>query len=221
MNRSSRRVNRWVDDLLHGRSPRRLRGAQTEADVLRAAIEMRTASPDAGLPDPRFVEALRQRIASETQGQVPRTGRITRRALLASGGLAAATAAAGVLVGERLTGDGTVTTQERLVPNAAAWVPVASLADVPPGSAKPFATASIKGFVVNDGTQVTALSGVCTHLGCLLTLNANARRLDCPCHPAAFGFDGGVLFHAIPQALPPLPQLSARVREGMIEVLTV
>ena len=221
MNRKSRRVDGWVDDLLHGRSPRRLRGAESEAEVLRAAIEMRSASPDAGLPDPRFVESLRQRIARETQGQVPRSGHITRRALLASGGLAAATAAAGIVVGERLTGDGSGTTERHLVPDAAAWVPVAHVADVPAGTAKPFATASIKGFVVNDGNQITALSGVCTHLGCLLTLNADARRLDCPCHRAAFGFDGNVQFHAIPQGLPPLPQLSARVREGMIEVLTV
>jgi len=220
MNRRSRRVDRWVDDLLHGRSPRRMRGGQEEADVLRAAIEMRNASPDAGLPDPRFVESLRQRLGRETQGQVPPAGRITRRGLLASGGLAAATAAAGLVVGERLTGSGT-STERHLVPDAAAWVPVASLADVPPGSAKPFATPSVTGFLVNNGGQITALSGVCTHLGCLLHLNPGARRLDCPCHPAAFAFDGSVLVHPHPQSLPPLPQLDARVREGMIEVLTV
>jgi cytochrome b6-f complex iron-sulfur subunit len=219
MNRKSRRVDRWVEDLLHGRRPRRMRGAEAEADVLRAAIEMRTASPDAGLPDPRFVESLRQRIGRETQGQVPHTGGITRRGLLASGGLAAATAAAGIVVGERLTGGAG---QERqLIPDAAGWVPVASVADLPAGHAMPFSTPSVRGFLVNDGKAITALSGVCTHLGCLLHLNATARRLDCPCHTAAFALDGSVLFHSIPQTLPPLPQINARVREGMIEVLTV
>jgi nitrite reductase/ring-hydroxylating ferredoxin subunit len=219
VNRRSRRVDRWIDDLLHGRRPRRMRGAEEEADVLRAAIEMRMATPDAGLPDPRFVESLRQRVARETQGQVPHAGRITRRALLASGGLAAATAAAGVVVGERLSGG--PPGEQQLVPDAAAWIPVANLADVPPGSAMPFSTPAVRGFLVNSGGQITALSGVCTHLGCMLRLDTAQRRLDCPCHRAAFAFDGSVVFHSIPQGLPPLPQISARVREGTIEVLTV
>jgi Rieske Fe-S protein len=68
---------------------------------------------------------------------------------------------------------------------------------------------------------IAALSGVCTHLGCLLQLNAAARRLDCPCHSAAFSFDGSVLFKHMPDALPPLPLMESRIRNGQIEVLTV
>jgi cytochrome b6-f complex iron-sulfur subunit len=74
---------------------------------------------------------------------------------------------------------------------------------------------------VNRGGTITALSGVCTHLGCLLQLNAAARRLDCPCHNAAFGFDGSVLFKHMPDALPPLPLMESRIRDGQVEVLTV
>ena len=218
MNRKSRRVDRWIDDLLHGRWPRRMRGAQEEADVLRAAIEMRMGTPDAGLPDPRFVESLRQRLGRETQGQVPHARQVSRRTLLASGGLAAATAAAGVLVGERLNSGPEI--EHTLVPDASTWTPVATLDNLPPGSAMPFSTAAMRGFLVNDGGRITALSGVCTHLGCLLRLNASARRLDCPCHNAAFALDGQVAFHSMPQALPPLPQINARVRDGVIEVLS-
>jgi len=219
VSRRSRRISRWVDDLLHDRSPRRLRGAEEDADVLAAAIALRSASPDAGLPDPHFIESLRQRVARETQGVVAPAPRMSRRSLLATGGLAAATAAAGVVVGERFAT--TSTPQLRLVPDAGSWVGVADVADLPEGSAMPFDTGAVRGFIVNRGGQIAALSGICTHLGCLLQLNPGARRLDCPCHSAAFAFDGSVLFKHMPESLPALPQLSSRIRDGRIEVLTV
>jgi nitrite reductase/ring-hydroxylating ferredoxin subunit len=219
MNRRIRRVSRWIDDLLHDRSPRGSRRAEEDADVLAAAIELQNASPSAGLPDPQFVESLRQRIARETQGEVPRAPRLTRRALLASGGLAAATAAAGIVVGERLTSPSTQ--QHELLPEGASWTAVALLAELPDGTARTFDTGSVRGVVVNRGGTIAALSGVCTHLGCLLQLNAAARRLDCPCHNAAFGFDGNVLFKHMPDTLPPLPRMESRIRDGRIEVLTV
>jgi nitrite reductase/ring-hydroxylating ferredoxin subunit len=219
MNRRIRRVSRWIDDLLHDRSPRGVRRAEEDADVLAAAIELQNASPSAGLPDPQFVESLRQRIARETQGEVPRAPRLTRRALLATGGLAAATAAAGIVVGERLTSPSTQ--QHELLPVGASWTAVALLAELPDGTARTFDTGSVRGVVVNRGGTVAALSGVCTHLGCLLQLNAAARRLDCPCHNAAFALDGNVLFKHMPDTLPPLPRMESRIRDGRIEVLTV
>jgi nitrite reductase/ring-hydroxylating ferredoxin subunit len=219
MNRRVRRVSRWIDDLLHDRSPRAFKGADEEAKVLAAAIELQNASPSAGLPDPQFVDSLRQRIARETQGEVQRAPRLSRRALLASGGLAAATAAAGVLVGDRLASPSTA--QHELIPDGGAWTAVALVSDLPEGSARTFDTGSVRGFLVNRGGTIAALSGVCTHLGCLLQLNAAARRLDCPCHSAAFGFDGSVLYKHMPDSLPPLPLMESRIRDGNIEVLTV
>jgi cytochrome b6-f complex iron-sulfur subunit len=219
MNRRIRRVSRWIDDLLHDRGPRGFRRADEDAKVLAAAIELRSASPGAGLPDPQFVESLQQRLARDTQGEVPRASRVSRRTLLAGGGLAVAGAAAGLVVGERLTVPSTA--QRELLPNGAAWTAVAVLADVPDGTARSFDTGSVRGFLVNRGGEIAALSGVCTHLGCLLQLNAQARRLDCPCHNAAFGLDGKVLFKHMPDALAPLPRMESRVRDGQIEVLTV
>jgi nitrite reductase/ring-hydroxylating ferredoxin subunit len=219
MNRRVRRVSRWIDDLLHDRSPRAFKGADEEAKVLAAAIELQNASPSAGLPDPQFVDSLRQRIARETQGEVQRAPRLSRRALLASGGLAAATAAAGVLVGDRLASPSTA--QHELIPDGGTWTAVALVSDLPEGSARTFDTGSVRGFLVNRGGTIAALSGVCTHLGCLLQLNAAARRLDCPCHSAAFGFDGSVLYKHMPDSLPPLPLMESRIRDGNIEVLTV
>jgi nitrite reductase/ring-hydroxylating ferredoxin subunit len=222
MSRQTRRVARWADDLLHERSPRRLRGGADDVSALRAAIGLRSASSGAGLPDPRFVESLRHRLARETQGEVGYSPRLTRRTLLAGGGAAVAGAAAGV-VGERLVNTGTTDSlsQAELVPDGARWTPVAALDDVPPGSAVRFKTTALDGFVVNAAGGVEALSAICTHLGCLLRINQEARRFDCPCHRASFALDGSVLFHSLSQQVPPLPRMQSRVRDGQIEVLTV
>ena len=219
MSRRERRISRWIDDLIRDRKPRRLRGAQQEKDVLAAAVEMRSASAGAGLPDPRFVESLRQRIARETQGEVARAPRLSRRTLLASGGLAAATAAAGLILGERFAS--APAPPGELTPEGGRWVAVADVAEVPAGTAKMFDNGSVRGLVVNNAGTFAALSAVCTHQGCLLRLNANAKRLDCPCHRAAFAWDGSVLFKQMPDALPSLPRLAARVNEHKIEVLAV
>ena len=221
MTRRGRRVDRWVDDLIHDRSPRRLRGADAEdQETLAAAIELRSATPGSGMPDPRFVERLWKQIGRETQGEVEHHARLSRRGLLATGGAVAAAAAAGVVVGNRLGGQSTPDRQ--LVADGATWVDVAALADVPAGTAMRFTTASVEGFVVNrDGTSIEALSAACTHLGCILQFNRSDTRFDCPCHRAAFALDGSNLFSGMPQRLPPLPQLQARVREGRIEVFTV
>jgi nitrite reductase/ring-hydroxylating ferredoxin subunit len=216
-----RRVDRWVDDLLHDRSPRGLRGADAEdVEALAAAIELRSATPGSGMPDPHFVEQLHRRIAQETQGEALPRPRLSRRRLLATGGAVAAAAAAGIVVGDRLTQP--TSTDRNLVADGATWVDVAALADVPVGTARRFSTAAFEGFVVNrDGTTVEALSASCTHLGCILRFNPAAGRLDCPCHNAAFGLDGSLLFKVLPQQLPPLPRLQARVRDGRVEVFTV
>jgi Rieske Fe-S protein len=221
MNRKARRVDRWVNALLHDRSPGGLRRVTAEDEqAMAAAIELRSAAPGSGMPDPHFVERLHRRIAQETQGEAMPRSRLSRRSLLVAGGTAAAAAAAGLVAGERLGEPGS--SDRNLVPDGGSWVDVAALVDVPVGTARRFSTPSFEGFVVNrDGTTVDAFSAACTHLGCLLTFNTGARRMDCPCHPAAFGLDGNLLFNALPQKLPPLPRLESRVRAGRIEVFTV
>jgi cytochrome b6-f complex iron-sulfur subunit len=221
MSRRARRVDRWVADLLRDRSPRRLRGTDPEdAEALAAAIELRSAASGAGMPDPHFVEQLHRRIAQETQGEALPQSRLSRRNLLATGGAVAAAAAAGIVVGDRLAQP--AGSDRNLVADGATWVDIAALADVPIGTARRFTTASFEGFVVNrDGNTIEALSAACTHLGCILRFNPTAGRLDCPCHNTAFGLDGNLMFKALPQQLPPLPRLQARVRNGRVEVFTV
>jgi glycine/D-amino acid oxidase-like deaminating enzyme/nitrite reductase/ring-hydroxylating ferredoxin subunit len=50
----------------------------------------------------------------------------------------------------------------------------------------------VAAFRDDDGT-VTAVSPVCTHLGCQVNFNQAERSWDCPCHGSRFAVDGSVL----------------------------
>lgn len=49
-------------------------------------------------------------------------------------------------------------------------------------------------YVIRTGEEtLIGLSGVCTHLHCVLDWNDGQRSLDCPCHKGAFDLNGNVL----------------------------
>jgi nitrite reductase/ring-hydroxylating ferredoxin subunit len=50
----------------------------------------------------------------------------------------------------------------------------------------------VAGFRAEDGT-LTAVSAICTHLGCQVNFNRAERSWDCPCHGSRFATDGTVL----------------------------
>jgi nitrite reductase/ring-hydroxylating ferredoxin subunit len=224
----ARRFSAFVDAILGNRRPRRFEPDADDADAMRAAIELRASQPGATLPSPEFVSDLHRRLAEEfgeppTETTEPAVQQLSRRRVLQGITAAAAAAAAiGVVVDREVlnpSGDsGTTPTAKALEPDHGTWQPVAATADVTSGDVKPFATATTVGFVVNDGGNLRALSGVCTHQGCLLKHNQADGRLDCPCHRAAFSLDGKVLFHQFPGTLAPLPAVNVRDHEGNIEV---
>jgi Rieske Fe-S protein len=150
--------------------------------------------------------------------------RIPRRALLAGAGAAVAAGVAGVVADRTLLGaDGGGTTTaagpREVDPVDGAWVPVAPAAALTDGAARPFTTPGIVGFLSTAaGGEPLAVSGACTHRGCLLRLNADAGQLDCPCHRTAFALDGRTLFHQLAAEPPPLPRLRARRAGDQIEV---
>ena len=67
-------------------------------------------------------------------------------------------------------------------------------------------------FLVWDGDrQVRALSATCTHLGCQVTFDAEAKKFKCPCHGGVYDVTGKVLEGPPPR---PLEVIEARIESG-------
>jgi Rieske Fe-S protein len=49
------------------------------------------------------------------------------------------------------------------------------------------------GYVVKNQGKVDVFAINCSHLGCSVALNADAKTFDCPCHGSRFHLDGQVL----------------------------
>lgn len=224
---SDRTVRGFVEDLLRGRRTRPARPDEFEAAQMAAAIELRAARTGSDAPSEEFVADLHRRLAEETADPHPPARPMfgTRRQVVVGTGVAAASAAAGIVVGRNLLGTTSsvpqpdTTAQGTLEPNGGTWRPVGSTTDLPAGGALAFDLGSVSGFVHRRGGGVHAVSGVCTHQGCRLWLDAPDGRLRCPCHSTSFSLTGQTLTHQLPVAPPPLPLIEVRENNGVIEVL--
>ena len=214
-------VRRFVEDLLRGRRPRAFRPDDEEAAQIRAAIELRAGRAGSGAASEEFVADLRRRLATELDedddhGVVPiRSG---RRRVLQFGSVAAAGLAVGA-VAARAASTPAEVAEGPLVPNDGTWTRVAASTDLPDGGVRGVDVDGVTGFVRRDGGQVAAVSGICTHQGCALRLDAPARELRCPCHRTSFAVNGTLVSHQLPTPPRALPALSVREADGGIEVL--
>jgi len=230
---SERGVRRFVADLLRGRRPRRFRVEDGEVDELRTAIMLRAARSGSGAPREEFVTDLHRRLAAELardeHSQSPQPSARpgvqidhSRRRLVQAASIAAGAAAIGAGADHVLTQRTGPTTgadgDQTLRPNTGQWRTVAASGDLPDGGVQGFDLGTVIGFVARSGGQLGAVSGVCTHLGCRLALDAAARRLDCPCHNASFALGGQLLRHQLPAAPPPLPHLQVREVDGTVQI---
>ena len=70
-------------------------------------------------------------------------------------------------------------------------------------------------------TTVIAVSSKCTHHGCQVGWKPGETKFECPCHGAAFAATGknlnGTMRHP-EEALPNLPTLPTRLKDGEIQV---
>ena len=252
---AAERFERYLDALLSGERPSPENVSdRDEAEMAHLAAEMSAAAAPAE-PDPAFVEQLRLRMRQADQGiatmRIPpavrgadatpagrRPVRVTRRQVLQAGLGAAAGLAAGIVGASVLRDEPEPTPiwdEDGLVAGEGFWSEVATVDDVPPGTAVRFSTAAFDGFVVNDEGEIRALSSVCTHMGCTLHFRPDWQDLRCPCHDASFDLTGALAngrdrwrqeggyrgdATAYPVELPPLVRPNVKVEDGTIFVWT-
>lgn len=219
---ATRKLTRQLARIAAGQPLRRSRRVDAgDAEVLRTALALRTSGSN-DEPDPDFVAGLAGRLRAEREPVADRARRPTRRSVLAGGLVAAAAGGAGVLAGA--TGFATGRSGPAggtLAPTDGAWTPVASRADLDAQQAVLFEVDGVHGVLSKgaDGKPV-AVSGVCTHQGCVLMLLRQdaSPRLECPCHRAVFATDGAVVSHRLHGTLDALPRLDARIVGQTTEV---
>jgi nitrite reductase/ring-hydroxylating ferredoxin subunit len=208
-----------LDALLGDRRPR-WGSLDAEADTLGVAITLSAARPGAALVRPRFVADLRRRLAEELCAAEHAGAHVAldRRRLLRTAGVAAAAAVGGAVVDRVGSHAARPAAGKTNVADGGAWQAVATAAELRQLGVMRFATPATVGFLVRDSGVVRAVSGVCTHQGCLLEYRESAQELECPCHRATFALTGEVRAHDVAAPLPPLPELPVRERDGRIEV---
>lgn len=224
MKESADRVARFVDDLLHGRRPHRFEATQEEAEAMTAAAGLAAARVGADVPNKVALERIHQRLAEALDESSVVDRRFSRRAWLRAAGAAAAAVVVGVGLDELVRNQqesGGAGGAATLLPDNGSWQPVAAVIDLPSGHAMTVQTASLDAVIVNDGGTITAVSGVCTHLGCKLQPDDANRKLNCPCHQTAFSWSGKVLYYRLKAAPANLPKIPSRVNNGQIELYTV
>jgi cytochrome b6-f complex iron-sulfur subunit len=224
MKESADRVARFVDELLHGRRPHRFEATQEEAEAMTAAASLSAARVGADVPDKAALDRIHQRLAEALNESEVVDRRLSRRAWLRTAGAAAAAVVVGVGLDEVVRNrpeSGRAGGSATLLPDNGSWQPVAAVNEIPTGHAMQVSTASLDAVIINDGGTITAVSGVCTHLGCKLQLDDANRKLNCPCHQTAFSWSGKVLYYRLKAAPANLPQIPSRVNNGQVELYLV
>ena len=224
MKESADRVARFVDELLHGRRPHRFEASQEEAEAMTAAAGLSAARVGADVPDQAALDRIHQRLAETLDENTVVDRRLSRRAWLRTAGAAAAAVVVGVGLDEVVRNrqeSGGAGGSATLLPDSGSWRPVAAVNEIPTGHAMQVSTASLDAVIINDAGTITAVSGVCTHLGCKLQPDDANRKLNCPCHQTAFSWSGKVLYYRLKAAPANLPQIPSRVNNGQVELYIV
>ena len=67
--------------------------------------------------------------------------------------------------------------------------------------------------------EFTALSAICTHLGCIVKWDAALGQVLCPCHAAAFSADGQVVSGPPPSPLTAYPVVITRDDQVLVKAV--
>ncbi len=210
------RIERIVDDLLHGRRLRLRAGDAEEEEAIIAAARLAAARSGPQRMSPAFRRRLAQILDS-----APGEPRLSRRAALVAGLGVAAAAVAGGIVGRELASSPApmpLSASSPVVPRNGRWRDVGALADFSEGQGKLVRAGAVGAFVFRRGETVTAVSSMCSHLPCELWWESASSLLECPCHPVSFTSEGKPSSSSY--TLPALNEVKVRVSAaGRVEVL--
>ena len=210
------RVERIVNDLLHGRRLKLRAGDSEQKEAITAAARFAAASQG----PQRMSPAFRRRLARILES-APQEPWLTRRAALVAGLGVAAGALTGGVIGSRLESSGGPALQSAsspVLPFNGVWTDVGALADFAEGQGKLVRAGAVGAFVFRRGDTVTAVTSMCSHLPCELWWDGGPSLLVCPCHPVSFMSNGRPSSSAY--TLPALNEVRARVSaSGRVEVL--
>lgn len=167
-----------------------------------------------------------------------RSGAVSRRALLAGGAAAAASMVIGAGIdhiaeqaGNHPSGSpgaaAPVHTPTSLISKnvPTTWHFVTTVAELGDNVVR-FVTDAIIGYVIRgdedadaqDRGKIIAMSGACTHMGCLVQWQGSGRKFTCPCHNRQFTEYGQIDKVGPDYYVNPLPRLETKVEEGKIYV---
>lgn len=143
---------------------------------------------------------------------------VSRRGLLTAGLSAAAAVvgvAAGAIIEHSAQGSSTPPPMALIPEGAGTWVAIARDDELSVGGVKRFTAGYIVGFLRRTATGYVALSGVCTHMSCLLLWNSSDRTYDCPCHGGRFNESGASASNSR-FTYAPLPKIATKVEQGEV-----
>jgi cytochrome b6-f complex iron-sulfur subunit len=169
---------------------------------VRAVIRDLPCGPAVVVEDPPAGLVAPAGVVRAATVELPVEVGVTRRALLDTfaGALVVASVAAGVGVVGMFASPPPARRED------VGEIDVAGLSDVKAKGSVRFHFGRDPCILIHANGQLHALSLVCTHLGCLVDWNPQARQLTCPCHRAAFGLEGNVI-----EGPPPRPLTSYTV----------
>jgi nitrite reductase/ring-hydroxylating ferredoxin subunit len=88
--------------------------------------------------------------------------------------------------------------------------------ELPVGDSRTVKFGRYPAIVVHLDSGLKAYSAVCTHFACIVKWNAEAQRLDCPCHDGYFSAEDGSVVAGPPPS--PLTTLETEIVDGQIYV---
>jgi cytochrome b6-f complex iron-sulfur subunit len=100
---------------------------------------------------------------------------------------------------------------------AASEVKIASVDEIPTGSAKKFMFNGKAAVLLHMPAGFRAFGAVCTHLGCIAYWKPDENLIFCPCHLGRFDPNTGAVISGPPPS--PLPAIDITVKEGAVYAL--